>query len=77
MNLIVPENIPIDYSIQYEQEFSFIICHKPLEKDYFQDISLRQYITDQDVPGCIKIPNQYDSRIYGELRLLEMDCHTN
>lgn len=67
MNVIIPENIPMDYSIPYEQEFTFIICHKPLEKDYFQDISLRQYITDQNVPYCRKIPNQYDSRIYGEL----------
>lgn len=77
MNVIVPENIPMDYSIPYEQEFSFIICHKPLVKDYFQDISLRQYITDQNVPGFIQIKSEYDSRITGELRFLEMDSHTN
>ena len=77
MIVIVPQNIPIDYSIQYPQDFTFIIGHKELEFDSFQDIALRQYITDQNVPGFIQIKSEYDSRITGELRLLEMDSNPN
>lgn len=64
---IVPESVPIDYTIPYPQDFTFIIGHKELEFDGFQDISLRQYITDQNVPGFIQIKSEYDSRVLGEL----------
>ena len=64
---IIQQNIPIDYKINFPQEITYIVGHKPLEFDGFQDISLRQYITDQNVEGFIQIQSEYDSRVMGEL----------
>lgn len=53
--------------IPYPVEYSAILCHKPLERDYFEDLSNRLYLSDNKTPNTIDIKDSnWDSRLVGE-----------
>lgn len=53
--------------IPYQVDYNAILCHKPLVNDYFQDLSNRLYLSDNNTPNTIDIKDSnWDSRLVGE-----------
>lgn len=53
--------------IPYQVEYNAILMHKPMVNDYFQDLSNRLYLSDNNTPNTIDIKDSnWDSRLVGE-----------
>ena len=70
-------NTPIDKECQYPQQYSFILTHKKFDEntpDNFTDLANRVYISENGVPGTVKIDTgAYPTCCYRRIRCMEMD----
>lgn len=64
--------------IPYTVEYHLIVCHNKeglkLAKASYGDYSNKLYLSDNGLEDTISIDTKWDSRLFGEFRILGMGC---